>query len=412
MEQRKAELHAVRKKADAQKAVAEAAKQSTAVLEQGVREQQQRLDEAVATAADLRQRLDRVQAEAPSKARQAVQAKLHSLGCSVGQYKAREAAASARADREAAQGVLLRQMQQRLHEERRQRGAAATTINELRDKVQHLEQQAAASTPRACASRAEAGRGKPSTLYSLRSGIQRRDEPIRRLHARDGEAARQGVRHDVRGGGNGESASANHAPAKDAERRDAHHIQLRRREAFHRLGTLNVIERAETNRARGTDETWAIAADAGNKGREMDMIPMSIWDAEKDAPRAEALAAADLLGTRAVSIWPQRSFARARNTASTRTLACTRSPTAPRPAPARTAIRSSFCSRCASEALMTRAPWCTRRAGRRALCMPRRWRNRTASKLLFLGSHSSTVLDLYCLSFKSMPPALAFILLS
>ena len=65
---------------------------------------------------------------------------------------------------------------------------------------------------------------------------------------------------------------------------------------FQRLGTLD-DDRARMYYSSLPKHTpWGWGADAGNKGREIDMIAVSIWSEQKNAPEYVACAAADLLG--------------------------------------------------------------------------------------------------------------------
>eukprot|EP00965_Chrysotila_dentata_P045034 1495740-Pleurochrysis_carterae.AAC.4 len=118
-ERRKALLHAARKEAGAQKAAAAAANLSAAALEQHVLEQQQRLDEAAATEAELRQQLlERVQqAEDAAEAREAGSAAEAALA------RARERAADAKAAKQDDLGSSLHKLEARLEVARAQRGA-------------------------------------------------------------------------------------------------------------------------------------------------------------------------------------------------------------------------------------------------------------------------------------------------
>ena len=65
---------------------------------------------------------------------------------------------------------------------------------------------------------------------------------------------------------------------------------------FHRLGAIDdsVLRLRLLEKPKHTP--WAWGADAGNKGREIDMIAVSVWNFEKNAPEYLAIAAADLLG--------------------------------------------------------------------------------------------------------------------
>eukprot|EP00965_Chrysotila_dentata_P222876 6193237-Pleurochrysis_carterae.AAC.3 len=119
-EQRNAELSTAREEAAAQKAAAAAAKQSAAALKQRVREQQQRLHEAAATEAALRQQLERMQAEVVAEARAAVHDKLHSIEASAGMLQTKRASDNAKRKEEL--GSSLRKLQEQLEAERAQRG--------------------------------------------------------------------------------------------------------------------------------------------------------------------------------------------------------------------------------------------------------------------------------------------------
>ena len=68
------------------------------------------------------------------------------------------------------------------------------------------------------------------------------------------------------------------------------------RRCFERAGVLDQEQRFARHQSAPLLRPWAAAADAGNKGREIDMIIVSIWCATKKKPLSESLAAADLMG--------------------------------------------------------------------------------------------------------------------
>eukprot|EP00965_Chrysotila_dentata_P208343 6184637-Pleurochrysis_carterae.AAC.7 len=164
-----------RQKAEA--AVRHAPGKSVAALKQRMREQQQRLvDEVAAMDGEMRQRLERVRAEAAAEALAAVHAKLLALA-RVQHWPVPGAGERCRRkgrSRRGSTGHLnsLRLLQKRLDEECAQRAADADETGKFRAKVRRLELVAVgAHDSRICVSRDAVSCAKPITFYSLRVGI-------------------------------------------------------------------------------------------------------------------------------------------------------------------------------------------------------------------------------------------------
>ena len=172
--------------------------------------------------------------------------------------------------------------------ERKQRAAALAALDDARQQL--AQHQVTLPTKRVCSGRADGG--QLMILHPIRFGQGGRvdafgHEMTRRLVEECGmtfEAAATAnniiLTWHLRATPPGEMLITSQYVAK----------------AFERLGQLDLADQQAFHQALPKNWPWAAAADAGNKGREIDMIAISIWSALRQKPVMRSLAAADLHG--------------------------------------------------------------------------------------------------------------------
>ena len=224
-------------------------------------------------------------AEAATKA-VALQSDVHSMRVSVGMLKA----AARKDEMTPTHTTTLRNTEYALQGERAQREAALAELKEVREQLEQLRAVGSdLPAKRACAGRADGGH--LTKLYPIR-------DPAGRCDAFSHEMARRlveecGMTFEA-------AATANNlvltwhlrAPPSEEELVTSRFIG----DAFHRLGHLDMETARQRHSSAPKNTPWTAAADAGNKGREVDMIAISIWCHLRHKPVMEALSAADLHG--------------------------------------------------------------------------------------------------------------------
>ena len=244
-----------------------------------------------AAVAELRAALEKSQALASEAA-----SEVHSLRTSLGKLRAacgtHNAASGSAAQATEHRMLSARGLTRSLQSERTQRAAALTEADELRRQVQDM-QALGVDLPQ---KRGCPGRSDPRTslhrLHSIRVAGSRRCDAFSH------EMARQLVEAC---GMTFEAASTatnlvltwhlRTPPSADmlvSPDFFAH--------AFTRLGTLDLAATKLKNESASRSASWGAAADAGNKGREIDMIAISVFPSGSMKPKLELLSAADLHG--------------------------------------------------------------------------------------------------------------------
>ena len=243
--------------------------------------------EAIAVQAERLVELRAVAAKATQDA-----ADVHSLRCSLGRYQAQEAKEAARAAAIAREAQpTVRGLTRSLQNEREQREAALAALSNAREQL--AQQQVALPPKRACRNEG----GVLTKLHPIRL-TPRDGDGCGRIDAFGHEMARRLVEEC---GMTFEAAATANLLVLSWHMRGTPPPEMLINaqfvaKAFERLSQLDLTEAKARHMALPKSWPWAAAADAGNKGREIDMIAISIWCLRRSKPVMEALAAAHLHG--------------------------------------------------------------------------------------------------------------------
>ena len=223
-----------------------------------------------------------------------LQQELHGFRINAGRDAKKREHDAAAAEREEQERETARQLSRKLQDEREQRVALLATRDGLLQKVAALEAEAQLSGARGRSKRALDTGSSAATqqveLTNLKGSGELYDGFVLELLRRLVEEC--GVPFSAVPTANA-LVLAMHMRKVPPESMLVTDKTVR--SAFHRLGALDKQRRFERNTAAPEATPWAPAADAGNKGREMDMLAVSRWNDELQKPVSEALACADLL---------------------------------------------------------------------------------------------------------------------